>query len=351
MQVYTHVSCSTRSAVANARALGAEVAWRDLDGLALTRSAVTIGNFDGVHRGHRLLFERARELAASIEAPAVALTFNPHPARFFQPDRAPQLIDAPPQKLWRLAEAGFDAAAVLAFGRDLASMTPREFARHVLNERLGARHVVVGKGFSFGHERRGKLSTLVDLGAELGFQVHGIDPLADGLRVISSSRVREAIKDGLVELCHDWLERPVALIGRVGTGAGRGRTIGIPTANLDAENELIPGIGVYAGHARVLEVQTADANSKSTPEKRQRWPAVINIGRAPTFMRDRDVKVEAHLLGYSGDLVGRELELTFVDRLRPERRFGSADELIAQIHRDIEQARERLDVDGGPAKR
>lgn len=341
MQVYTHASCTIREAIDGGRALGAELEWRDLDELALPRSATTIGNFDGVHRGHRLLFARARELAATIEAPPVALTFNPHPARFFRPERAPQLIDAPRQKLMRLAQAGFDAAVVLAFDRELASMTPRAFARHVLAERLGACHVVVGKSFTFGHERSGRLETLVELGRELGFEAHGIEPLGDGPRVISSSRVREAIEDGRVELCADWLERPVALVGRVGTGAGRGRTIGIPTANLEPENELIPRIGVYAGHACVLD------GSASPP----RWPAVINIGRAPTFVRDRDVKVEAHLLGFSGDLVGRELELSFVERLRPEQRFGSADELIAQIRRDIAHARERLSVDGGRAKR
>jgi riboflavin kinase/FMN adenylyltransferase len=342
MQVYTQASSSKlREAVSAARALGAEVSWADLDQLALLRSAVTIGNFDGVHEGHRLLFARALELARSIEAPATALTFDPHPARFFRPDRAPRLIDATRQKLLRLAQAGFAAAVMLPFDRQLAAMTPREFARHVLHERLGARHVVVGKNFSFGNERAGTLETLVQLGRELDFEAHGIEPLGDGPRVISSSRVREAIEDGKVELAARWLKRPVALVGRVGTGAGRGRTIGIPTANLEPENELVPRIGVYAGHARLLDGTTSPRS----------WPTVINIGRAPTFVRDRDVKVEAHLLSYDGaDLVDRELELTFVARLRPERRFSSADELVGQIRRDIAAAHARLGVDDKSAK-
>ena len=195
---------------------------------------------------------------------------------------------------------------------------------------------MVGRTFVFGHRRAGDLETLTNLGRELGFVAHGVEPLGDGPQVISSSRVREAITSGDMRSAARWLERPPTLVGVVGTGAGRGRTIGIPTANLDPENELMPANGVYAGYARLLDASTPAAAGA------RRWPAVTNIGHAPTFERDREVKVEAHLLGFSADIVGQELELTLEERLRPEQRFTSKEALIRQIHHDIERARSSL---------
>lgn len=315
--------------------VGAGLELDTLDTLALSRSAVTIGNFDGVHEGHRYLIARTRELAASVQGPALAVTFDPHPARFFRPETAPPRIDTPRQKLRALAATGLDAVVVLPFDRDLAQLTPRAFVEQILQARLGARHVVVGKTFVFGHQRAGTIAVLESLGRELGFSAHGLEPLGEGDRVISSTRIREAIAAGEVEDASRWLKRPFSLWGRVATGAGRGRTIGIPTANLEAENDLQPANGVYAGLAQASDEE-------------ERWPTVINIGRAPTFERDRAVKVEAHLLDYHsepvgrGELVGRELELAFIARLRDEQRFAGVDALIAQIHRDIANARQRL---------
>ncbi|MCK5797148.1 MAG: bifunctional riboflavin kinase/FAD synthetase, partial [Deltaproteobacteria bacterium] len=169
-------------------------------------------------------------------------------------------------------------------------------------------------------------------------------PLCDGPREISSSGIREAIEEGNVDLAARWLERPFTLIGRVATGAGRGRTIGIPTANLEPENEFIPRGGVYAGYARLM-------GSTAENKRTQPWPAVINIGRAPTFEREREIKIEAHLLGFAGDLVGHPLALSFVYHLRPERRFASPEELIAQIQEDIARATERLGIDASSQRR
>jgi len=294
--------------------------------------AVTVGNFDGVHRGHQALVSAAVARAGALRGPAVVLTFDPHPARVLRPAHAPAALTTLAQKEELLAGLGVDRLAVLPFDAELARLSPEEFARAVLRDTLGARDVVVGESFRFGHRREGDARTLVELGAKLGFDVHAIPAVLAGGRPVSSSRARS-------ELAHGHAAAAAALLGRayfvdaaVVRGVGRGRTIGVPTANLASENEILPAPGVYAGYCRVPGGES--------------WPAVVNRGRRPTF-GGGDLFLEAHLLGFDGDLYGAPVRLSFHERLRDEERFPSKEALVARIREDIAHARKLLSAAGG----
>ncbi len=309
--------------------------------LASGRTAVAIGNFDGVHIGHQALFARTIELARQERIPAVALTFDPHPARYFKPHLAPPLITSERQKLRLMQEvgtrdAGLDAVVIERFDRDFASLSAEAFVRRVLVQRLGARHVVTGRGFVFGRHRSGTRETLVTLGREAGdergFESHSVDLVRAGGIPISSTKIREFVLMGRMRGAKALLGREFGVAGQVTTGEGRGRTIDVPTANLEPETELLPGRGVYAG--RVI-----------LPGGR-RYPAVINFGTAPTVRKSTRMIIEAHLLDFPPeDLVGQRIRVLFCQRLREEQRFASLDELVAAIQHDIARARELLDAE------
>jgi riboflavin kinase/FMN adenylyltransferase len=292
----------------------------------LREPVVAIGNFDGVHRGHAHIFAQTRQLAASRDGEAVVLTFEPHPAKVLAPAFAPPLIAPLSRKLTLLAEAGLDAVVVEPFDREFASHSAEAFAREVLADGLGARHVVVGYDFTFGAKRSGNVAELAALGGALGFGVTVVPPVSvDGI-VCSSTKVREFVLEGRIDGAALLLGRPPEVEGEVVRGAGRGRTIGVPTANVKPETELLPKNGVYAGWGERL----SDG---------QRWGAAINVGTNPTFVSGQVISVEAHLLDCDVDLYGERLRLGFVQRLRDEERFPSREALVAQIGRDIEQAR------------
>jgi riboflavin kinase/FMN adenylyltransferase len=291
--------------------------------------AVTVGNFDGVHRGHQALVRVAVEDARSAAGTAVVLTFDPHPSRVLSPDRAPSALMTLEQKAETLAGLGIGRLAVLPFTRELAARSPAEFARSVLAEALGARLVVVGSNFRFGHGRSGDLETLTALGQDLGFRVHGVPPLLQDGAPISSTRIREAVFRGAVDAVVPLLGRRFFVDGRVVSGAGRGRQLGIPTANLDVVNETLPDRGVYACFCRV--------GGGQGPLRE----AVVNLGRRPTF-GGGETTLEAHLLDFQGDLYGQILRVEFVLRLREERPFAGVPALLEQIRRDIEEARRVL---------
>ncbi len=291
--------------------------------------ALAVGNFDGVHRGHQALVALAVRDARASNGTSVVLTFDPHPSRVLSPDRAPASLMTLDQKAEILAGLGVDRLAVLPFTVELSRREPEEFARDVLQHALGARVVVVGSSFRFGRGRSGDLATLRRLGEALGFRVHGQRPVIARGGPISSTRIREALSRGDVEAARDFLGRRFFVDGTVVKGEGRGRQIGIPTANLDVVNETIPGGGVYACWCRVRE---DDAPTR---------PAAVNIGRRPTF-GGGVVTVEAHVLDYEGDLYGRGLHVEFEQRLREESRFPNAEALVAQIRRDIADARRVL---------
>jgi riboflavin kinase/FMN adenylyltransferase len=306
-----------------------------LEPRAWPRPAVSVGNFDGVHRGHQALVAQAVSDARAAGGTAVVLTFDPHPSRVLAPERAPSTITTLPQKAELLARLGVDRVAVLPFTPGLAAEPPEEFARRVLHEALQARVVVVGAGFRFGRGRHGDVALLRRLGGALGFEVHGLEPVVHQDAPISSSRIREAIARGDVAGAAEMLGRPFFIDGQVVRGVGRGRTLGIPTANIDPVNETLPGNGVYACWVRVAE---------PGPEWR---PAVANVGRRPTF-GGTETTVEAHLLDFDADLYNRAVRLAFQDRLRPEQAFPSAEALVAQIRRDTVHGRERLAAAGIP---
>ncbi|WP_224366881.1 bifunctional riboflavin kinase/FAD synthetase [Hyalangium versicolor] len=286
----------------------------------LAGGAIALGNFDGVHVGHQALFAEARR-----HGPAAALTFHPHPGKVLQPELAPKLITLLPRKLELFEAYGLAAAVVQPFNREYAR-TPSSAFEESLLDVMGVKHVVVGSDFTYGAARAGTVATLREAAGQRGAQVHVVQPVTvDGL-VASSSKVREYILEGRVAAAHKLLGRPFDLDGTVVPGAGRGRGIGFPTANVDTQNELRPAPGVYA-----LRVRISDNTSV--------WhPAVANIGVKPTF-GGSVVTIEAHLLDFQGDLYGKELRVQFLDRLRAEQRFGSVTELAGQIKRDVEAAR------------
>lgn len=288
---------------------------------ALSGAAVALGNFDGVHLGHQALFAESRR-----HGTAWAFTFHPHPGKVLQPELAPKLITLLPRKLQLLEEAGLDGAVVQPFTAEYAHTSPEAFEAQVLDE-LKARHLVIGTDFTYGQARKGTLATLEAAAQQRGAQVHAVPPVTvDGV-VASSSKIREYILEGRVSAARRLLGRSFDLDGTVIPGQGRGRGIGFPTANVDTQNELRPGAGVYAVRARVLDDAAA-----------QWMDGAANIGVKPTF-GGHEVTIEVHLLAFQGDLYGKRLRVQFLERLRAERRFASPAELAGQIKRDIEAAR------------
>jgi len=295
----------------------------------LRAPTVALGNFDGVHTGHQKLLSLAVERARARGAEAAALTFDPHPAYVLAPDLAPPLITGFRRKVELIAASGLDALVVQPFDADFAGRSPEYFARDVLAGALGAREVVVGYDFTFGRKRAGNAKLLEELGGELGFETFIVAPVAvDGL-VVSSTKVREFILEGRMVAAALLLGRPFELIGTVVAGKGRGRTLGIPTANLEPEADLIPPPGVYAGWA--------DPGGDG-----HRCITVVNVGIAPTFAERSKPVIEAHLLGFEGDLYETRISLLLKQRLRSETRFTTPEALVQQIRADIARAVELM---------
>lgn len=285
-------------------------------------SVVALGAFDGIHLAHQKILATARERARVLGMRAVACTFDPHPLAVLHPERAPAAITDLSENLARIAGQGIDATVVIAFTPEFSRIEPERFVRDVLRERLKAREVVVGFNHTFGRGARGDARLLEALGRALGFAVHVVPPLSvDGV-VVSSSVVREALAAGDVARARRFLGHPYTVRGRVIRGRGRGEGLGFPTANLRPERPLVLAPGVYAGRARWEGGEAA---------------AVINVGVRPTF-GEGDYWVEAYLLDFSGDLYGAMLTLSFVERLREERKFPDAEALRAQVARDVAMA-------------
>ncbi len=292
---------------------------------------VAIGNFDGVHVGHQQLLALAIRRARARGGEAAVLTFDPHPAKVLAARLAPPLICTPARKAELVAEAGMDALIIEPFTRELAALSHGEFVEQVLVRAIGAREIIVGYDFTYGHGREGNTETLR---ATPGVQVHVVPPFTvDGL-VASSTKIREFIHEGNVEGAAVLLGREFDVEGEVRRGAGRGRSISIPTANVATDNELLPRPGVYAGHVTVLPEPGGSG-----------LPAVINLGRNPTFVQGGGLSLEAHILDFDADLYGRRVRVGFSAWLRGEERFSSADALVAQIRGDIVEARSRLGLD------
>ncbi|HZZ85793.1 MAG TPA: riboflavin biosynthesis protein RibF [Anaeromyxobacteraceae bacterium] len=292
---------------------------------ALAGCAVAIGNFDGVHLGHRRLFELARARGAARGAPAAALTFEPHPARVLRPQLAPPLLTPLARKLELLEAAGLDAAVVQPFDLGYAGTSSREFAERDLAHRLGARDVVVGYDFTAGHDRA-RADALGQLLAPLGVDLHVVAPVqSDGLTV-SSTKIREFLLEGNVEAAGLLLGRDHDVDGVVERGAGRGRGFGFATANLRPQG-MLPANGVYAVRARLGGAA-------------RWWDGVCNVGVKPTVQDQGPLAAEVHLFDFPGqDLYGTPIRLAFVAHLREERRFPSIEALRARIAEDVRVAR------------
>jgi riboflavin kinase/FMN adenylyltransferase len=305
---------------------------RRLDGLAalpaaLDGAVVTVGMFDGVHRGHRALLDRVAAEAAARRVPAAAVTFDRHPLAVLRPGSEPPLLTTLDRKVELLGDAGMQVVLVLEFTRELSEVGAEAFATQVLFDGLAARAVVVGENFRFGHKAAGDPALLAGLGRPRGIEVVAVPLETAGDEVVSSTRVRAELAAGDVAAAAASLGRPHAVEGVVVAGDGRGRPLlGIPTANLDiAPGIAIPADGVYAGHL------TDDGGAR---------PAAVSVGTNPQFGTDR--RVEAHVLDFDGDLYGHRVSVSFAHHLRGQATFADLDELIAQIKADVDQTRRLL---------
>lgn len=288
-----------------------------------------VGNFDGVHLGHKAVIGQALHAAQLAGAPASVLTFEPHPRMLFQPDAPAFRLTNAASRAEAIAALGINILFELGFDDAFSHLPAESFISDVLHRGLGLRHVIIGHDFFFGHRRRGTPEMLQEFGIRLGFGVSVIDPVteADGA-VYSSSRVRQCLKEGDPLGAAALLGRPWEVEGEVIKGDQRGRTIGFPTANIQLEDVLHPAHGVYAVRAR--DVRTGE-----------NWSGVANFGRRPT-VNDRGPLLEVNLFDAAPELYGRKLRVQFIDFIRPEMKFSGLDELKAQIARDAEVAREKL---------
>ena len=289
-------------------------------------AAVALGNFDGVHRGHQMLIQRTAEQARAGKAPVVALTFEPHPRRFFVPDTAPFRLTLPPAKLRLLEQHGVRAVLAQRFDQAFADLSPDAFVEDVLLKGLAARHVVCGYDFTFGARRGGNVEMLREKGRDRGFGVTVLDPVMREGEIYSSTRIREALRAGWVSEAAGLLGHAWEIEGTVELGDQRGRTIGFPTANVALGEHLRPRFGVYAVRALV------DGEWRN---------AVANLGRRPTFGKLQE-NFEVHVFDFSADLCGKVLRVALVEFIRPEMKFAGLDQLKAQIAADGEAARRLL---------
>ncbi len=310
--------------------------WRSLQAVPEMRAVVTIGGFDGVHRGHQALLATLRQAAQQYALPPVVVTFDPLPRAVLQGRHEHFYLTLADEKVALLAAHGAEGVLLLAFDRALARMSGRAFIRS-LWQRLHFPCLCVGFNFAVGHGREGDVPTLRRWGEQLGYEMRVVAPVkVPGVGLVSSSRIRAALAQGRVDEAALMLGRPYRVGGPVVRGDARGRTLGFPTANVAVDvRKVLPARGVYAAWAWWDE---------------RPWPAVVNIGYRPTFNGERQSRVEAHVLDFEGDLYGRTLKLDFLVRLRAERAFPSVEALRAQIARDVQQAREVLRHAPAPAR-
>ncbi|HEY8279865.1 MAG TPA: bifunctional riboflavin kinase/FAD synthetase [Bdellovibrionota bacterium] len=293
-------------------------------------AVVTIGNFDGVHLGHQQLLRAVKQHAARVDGTAVAITFRPHPHFVLRPTAAPHLINSYEEKLELLGSYGADFVIEEPFSREFSNISPPEFVNRILVERLATKVLYLGYDFAFGKERAGSVNSIRPLVEALGIEMHVVPPYQVNGQTVSSSLIRSRLDSGEIETANLCLGRPFFLRGLVWRGEGRGRTIGVPTANLRTENRKYPKVGVYA--SRTLW--------------RGKWyGSVSNVGFNPTFKgdgTDLPLKVETHLFDFDADMYGDEIQVEFFSFLRTERKFPGVGELLEQIHKDIASARAKL---------
>lgn len=300
---------------------------RELPG-AGRKACLCIGFFDGVHLGHQQIIRQTVADARQKEADAVVITFKRHPGSILRPEHAPRLIYSLSQRSGAIERCGADSLLLIDFDESFSRQTGEEFVSWLLAGFQRIHSICVGTNFVFGHQRSGNVELLKSMGSKLGFLTHALAAVSLEGQPVSSTRIREAVKTGNLDLTSQMLGRAYSLAGDVVRGDALGRRLGFPTANMDVTGRVLPPFGVYAAHAKFGD------------ETRR---AVLNIGTRPTLgAPDPPLRVEAHLLDFDGELYGAELEVTFVEKLRDEMRFGSVEELRLQIARDIHEARTRF---------
>ena len=299
---------------------------KDIKKAGLTAPVVTLGNFDGVHLGHQSIFKQVVAWALSSGGSSAVFTFEPHPLKVLAPTRSPKLLSTFREKMEQIEASGMDAVVCAHFTPEFASQAPEEFVREVLVETVGVKALFVGHDYAFGKDRRGDIPFLRETGARHGFEVHVVGPVKVEGIVVSSTKIRQLITDGEVCLASKLLGRPYSIEGTVIPGHARGRLLGFPTANITTPNELPPKEGVYAVTILV---------------EGKEYKGVANIGKNPTF-DDVSASFEAHIFEFNGDLYGKFLKMKFIKRVRDEVRFASADELVAQIQKDVERVKSVL---------
>jgi riboflavin kinase/FMN adenylyltransferase len=294
----------------------------------ISSSVVSIGNFDGLHLGHQALLSRLKQASKATGAPAVVMTFSPHPMQVLQPERRVKRIFSLDDQARLLEENGVDFLVVQAFSRSFSDLTPEQFVVSKLYKPLRPKNLVVGYDFAFGANKKGSIEFLKQKGSELGFEVDLIAPVKVKDQIVSSSRIRQLIAEGQMSLANEMLGRNFYLEGIVERGFQRGRKIGIPTANILCLTETTPHAGVYSGYAHL--------------KGEAKFKAVMNIGVNPTFSESSHQTIECHLLDFDRDIYGRELRVEFVSKLRNEKKFAGVPELVSQIQLDIIEAKKIL---------
>jgi len=295
----------------------------------LTGAAITVGNFDGVHMGHQQVLAELKGHALAVEGPAIAVTFEPHPRAILFPEEAPRRLCHLHERLELIGEAGIDAVLLLHFNQELAAWPAEKFIR-TMADAARPKHVHVGYDFAFGKGREGNSDAMRQLGDELGFTVSEASAFEMQGAVVSSSRIRSAVEAADFKLAETLLGRPYSVSGHVMHGDKRGRKIGFPTANLDVADLAHPPVGIYAVRTK-CHLNGAD----------EQWNGAAYLGFRPTF-QGRTMVLEAHMLDVSPDLYNERLEIQFVQRVREDRAFRSAEELADQIARDCDAARKIL---------
>jgi riboflavin kinase/FMN adenylyltransferase len=291
------------------------------------KTVVTMGNFDGIHLGHQALVANAAAEAKQWRTKSVVFTFEPHPLKLLTPERAPRMIVNHQDKIEMLQALGVDAIIVQTFDRRFASIEAEDFVRRYLLECLNLSKIWLGRDLRFGRARQGDAEDLIRWGSELGFGVGIVEPILVQGKRISSSRIRQLIEQGRVDEVRPMLGRYHFISGMVVSGHRRGRNMGFPTANLAATTELLPQDGIYA---TILELQN------------HHWLSVSSVGHNPTFEKGSRT-VEAHILDFTQDIYGEPVKLSFVQRIREERKFAQIEDLVTQMHEDVQAARAIFD--------
>lgn len=287
---------------------------------------LALGNFDGLHKGHQKLINEAVIAARNGDGIAAAFVFEPHPIKVLFPERAPKLLVTAQHKAELMEKLGLDLLIYNSFTLAISKCSPEEFVQHILIDKLNIKQAFVGFNYTFGYRGAGTPELLQELGKNHGFGVKVIPPVEVDGKVVSSSLIRKALEAGDIKQARSMLGYDPMLEGHVIEGERRGRTIGFPTANLAVSSELnVPGKGVYAARAQIQE---------------RIFQAVVNIGSKPTFHKEYPISIEAHLIDFHDDIYGKKMRLYFIDKIRDERRFNNVEELVGQISRDRDKAKQ-----------